>query len=677
MQATPQTLIFGRDLCGQWPAVAEHEWLVVNGLGGFAAGTVAELNTRRYHGLLVAALAPPVERTLLVAKLDITAHYQGQSYPLFSNEFADGTVSPQGYVHLESFALDDGMPVWRYAFADVLLEKRVLMQPQHNGTQVQLRLLRAQHPLELTLLPLCTYRDYHNHGCGPLGLRTLAHGVEIHSDGTAPAYQITCAQAQWQANPEWYWHFKHRVETERGLDDTEDLFSPGQFQAQLHAGASLSLSMDVQTADPATFTPPDFSVLEQQQRQHVASLVQALPTPAPAWIQQLAVAADQFIVERYQHGQPAGKTVIAGYPWFSDWGRDTMIALPGLTLVQGRFAEAASILRTFAQHVSQGMLPNRFPDQSAAPEYNTADASLWYIHAVQQYNLRSGDITLVEELFPVLQDIVHWHQQGTRYGIRVDPADGLLCQGETGVQLTWMDAKVGNWVVTPRHGKAVEINALWFNALNIMAALAQKLGRPAAAWPYQQAAAQVQTSFQRFWNPGQQALFDVIDGPEGQVQADGQRDDDHGRPNQIFAVSLPFSPLPLAQQQAVLENCMATLLTSHGLRSLSPQAAEYTPYYQGNPWQRDGAYHQGTVWAWLLGPLVDAHWRVHQDLEQANLLLAAMALHLQQACIGQISEIFDAQAPHQPRGCFAQAWSVAEVLRAWVDLNHPGGRPTS
>jgi len=375
----------------------------------------------------------------------------------------------------------------------------------------------------------------------------------------------------------------------------------------------------------------------------------------------LVLAADQFVVQRALPGSgeggsaTGGRSIIAGYPWFSDWGRDTMISLPGLVLTAGRPEVAARILRTFAQYVSEGMLPNRFPDTGDEPEYNTVDATLWYFEAVRAYHAATGDETLLRDLFPVLREIVAWHQRGTRYQIRLDPADGLLYAGEEGAQLTWMDAKVGEWVVTPRIGKPVEINALWYNALRAMAGFARRLGRPAA--DYEALANQVLAGFSRFWNEEAGCCYDVLDGPDG--------DDASLRPNQLFAVSLPHSPLDAEQQRAVVDVCARHLLTGYGLRSLAPHDPAYNGHYGGDRRQRDGAYHQGTVWGWLIGPFVAAHLRVYGDPAVARSFLQPLLRHLDDHCVGSLSEIFDGQPPFRPRGCFAQAWTVAEVLRAW------------
>jgi predicted glycogen debranching enzyme len=650
------------------------EWLVTNGLGGYASGTVCGTLTRRYHGLLVAALAPPVARTLMVAALDVTVRYGPNRFPLATHEFGDGTIAPEGYLSLESFHLEHGLPVWRYAMADALLEKRVLMRPGSNETQVHLEVLRASEPLHLELTPLCTYRDHHSHTHGgrDLASREIRDGCEIEAFPGAQPYRLLCADAVFEADPDWYWNFRHRVETARGLDDRENLYRPGRFLLSLEPGVHTTIVLAT-----GSERPPPFADLRRRSERHAVALLDTLPVESPPGIRQLARAADQFIVARQGDGEVAGRTVIAGYPWFGDWGRDTMIALPGLTLATRRFAIAAAILHTFAEHVSQGMLPNRFPDGGETPEYNTVDATLWFFHAIDQYGHRSGDATLAGELYPVLAEIIDWHRRGTRYGIRVDAADGLLASGTDGVQLTWMDARVGDWVVTPRTGKCVEINALWYNALRVMEGLATQAEREPEADGFRRAAEQVRQGFQRFWNPARAALHDVIDGPEGEPDEDGRRHDGRLRPNQIFAVSLPHSPLEPAQQKAVVDTCAQRLLTSHGLRSLAPGEPGYAAYYRGGPRERDGAYHQGTVWSWLIGPFVDAHYRVYGDTALARSFLEPLMLHLDSACLGSVSEIFDAEPPFAARGCFAQAWSVAELLRAWLDLHTRETAPTT
>lgn len=639
-----------------------QEWLVTNGLGGFASGTVAQANTRRYHGLLVAALKPPVDRIVMVAKLDATASYLGNQYPLSCNEFADGTLAPQGFRQLAQFGYDGQVPTWTFTLADAVLEQRIWMARGANTCYVGYTLRHATAPLDLELVPLCTYRDYHSHthGTWSLGVDAEPASCTITAFSGARPFRLSIDRGAFTAAADWYWNFHHRVEAERGLDARENLFRPGLFRARLQPGETLNF---IATCETNAAVPAARSLLSQRQR--TQSLVSGLRAGAPDWVRDLVLAADDFIVARADaRGDNTGTTVIAGYPWFSDWGRDTMIALPGLTLATNRHADAAAILRTFARHVSDGMLPNRFPDDGEAAEYNTVDATLWYFHAIDCYLQAGGDSELLRELYPLLQEILVWHQRGTRHGIRVDARDGLLFAGEPGVQLTWMDAKVGDWVVTPRIGKPVEINALWHYALSSMAAWAAQLrDRPHAA-QYLTAARQVAASFrQRFWNDERGYLNDVIDVP-GTDAADSSL-----RPNQIFAVSLGMDLLTDEQARAVVASCARELLTPVGLRSLASGDPAYAPRYEGGPRERDGRYHQGTVWSWLLGPFALAHWRVHGDAAHALALLASSAPHLTEGCIGQVSEIFDAAPPHTPRGCFAQAWGVAETLRAWQHID--------
>lgn len=656
----------GRNECGDFERAVNYEWLITNGLGGFACGTVSETHTRRYHGLLTAATTPPTGRTLLVSKLDISVDYLGRSYPLFSNEFTDGTITPKGFLHLESFRLEHGLPVWRYAVADALIEKRIVMRPYRNTTLVHLQILRASDELALTLTPLCTSRDYHSHGHADWvpEIQRIAGGVEVNT-ATGSHYRVICEQAVFTSAEKWFEHFKHRLETDRGLDDSESLFRPGYFSLALSEGDQATVVISDETVELEPFA----QVLDQIHADQ-RCVLRAVPECAPPWIRQLTLAANQFVAERHSDGQTIGTTLIAGYPWFTDWGRDTMIALPGLTLCLQRFETAASILKTFAEHLSQGMLPNRFPDRDSLPEYNTADATLWFINAIDQYARFSGDTETVKALYPLLTDVIEWHRAGTRYGIRVDAQDGLLAAGEEGVQLTWMDAKVGDWVVTPRIGKCVEINALWFNALMVMLDLAVQYGDAEQAADYWSAALQVKNSFQRFWNEDKLCLYDVIDGPEGELKRDGKRYDARLRPNQLFAVSLPNSPIHRRLQKAVVDRCAQELLTSYGLRSLAPGENGYVSYYRGNAVQRDGAYHQGTVWAWLIGSFVEAHYRVYRDAETALSFLEPFRLHLASSCLGQVGEIFDAEPPFNAQGCFAQAWSVGEILRVWFKLRH-------
>jgi predicted glycogen debranching enzyme len=643
------------------PAVLEREWLVTNGLGGFASGTIALSNTRRYHALLVAALRPPLERTVLVAKVDITVRCGDDLFALACNEFADGTIAPRGFELLEDFRLDHGLPVWTYALKELRLEQRVWMRYGHNTSCLSLTLRHATEPVTIELTPLCTYRNYHGNTQGgwALGVTSERSACVVSAFRGARPYRLGVDCGEFRSSPDWYWRFLHREEAARGLDAVEDLFRPGVFRAHLHPGETLTLVASAEDAADAH----GVSAVDEIERRRALLRTDC---DAPEWIRRLTLAADAFLVRR----PSTGVTVTAGYPWFSDWGRDTMIALPGLTLATGRVEDAASILRTFAGYVSQGMVPNRFPDAGSEPEYNTADATLWYFHALSAYLEATGDQSLVTELYPLLKEVIHWHRKGTRYGIHVDGADGLLHIGEPGVQLTWMDAKVGDWVVTPRSGKPVEINALWHLALDSMARWAAVSGDAQAAADYRGAAAGVAAIFSPvFWYEPGGYLYDVIDGEGG---ADASL-----RPNQILALSFNRQLLDEQRARSVVDVCARELLTPVGLRSLAPTDPRYIGRYEGNVYARDAAYHQGTVWSWLLGPFALAHYRVHKDVAHARALLTGLKAHLDEACLGTISEIFDGEAPHVPRGCFAQAWSVGETLRAWHILSHAAEPPPS
>jgi predicted glycogen debranching enzyme len=651
-------LTLGRQILGSWDGASSYEWLVTNGLGGYACGTAALANTRRYHAFLMASLAPPVQRTLLVAKVDLSVEYLGHKSDLGANEFAGGTISPQGFTYLESFAVIDGIPTWRYAVADAILELQIFMAQGANTSYLRLELIRSSAPMRVALKPYVAYRDYHDqsHGAHPFELESAADHCRIQAFAGARPYRLLVTQGQFTPAPAWYWNFWHREEAQRGLDASEDLFLPGSFSAELAMRVPMFLIATAENAVPAAG-----SEVAKALHNDSKILSARLPKNAPTWIRNLARASDQFIVRRGDAGT-AGASIIAGYPWFADWGRDTMIALPGLATVLGRYDIAANILKTYASFVDRGMLPNRFPDGGETPEYNTADATLWMFHALEDYLQIKPNPELLGQLFPTLASIIHAHMDGTRYGIHVDEQDGLLCAGEPGSQLTWMDAKNGDQVFTPRIGKPVEINALWLNALNVMARLAGRVHNLGEKRLYESLLERAGRSFGRFWNEERGCLYDVID-----VDGTDARDA-RVRPNQILAISLPYCALPPSQMRAVVECCGRELLTSYGLRTLSAGDPQYLGSYAGNPGQRDAAYHMGTAWAWLLGPFARAHFRVYGDARLAQSLLEPISQHVNAACIGTVSEIFDGDAPHSARGCFAQAWSVAEILRAWIFL---------
>jgi predicted glycogen debranching enzyme len=651
----------GREAMRDVMVADSREWLCTNGIGGFASGTVGGRLTRRYHGLLVAALAPPLGRTLLVARTEDVAVHDGQTTRLSADRWADGTLDPRGDHAIEGFRLEGTVAVWTYACGAARLERRVWMEQGANTTYVSYRVTRADRPLELTVRVLVNDRDYHaltQGGEWRTRVEPVKHGVGVSVFDGAPPLLIAASGALVAPGHTWYRGFHLAAERERGLDHIEDHLHAATVIATLQPGERVTLVLSAEEAPDL-----DGEAAWVRRRAHEAAVLRAwrdhspVAVRAPKWIEQLVLAADQFVVRRDVSGE-AGVSVIAGYPWFGDWGRDTMISLPGLTLTTGRTELARNILTTFARFVDRGMLPNRFPDAGQAPEYNTVDAALWYVEAVRAYDAATKDDPTLVAIFPALEAIMRGYREGTRYGIAEDPRDHLIDAGEPGVQLTWMDARVGDRVVTPRTGKPVEINALWYNALRAMAHLAGRLGRSASPWT--SVADAVERGFDRFWNESAGCCFDVIDGPDG--------DDPSVRPNQILAVSLPASPLSRERQRAVVDVCARHLATSYGLRSLAPGDPRYRGQYVGGPAERDGGYHQGPVWAWLLGPFALAHLRVHDDPPAALALLEPIAPHLGDGCLNSVSEIFDGDPPHTPRGCPAQAWSVAETLRAWSEI---------
>lgn len=648
---------FGRDVCGHLDGGMRREWLVTNGLGGYASSTVPGVNTRRYHGLLVAALSPPVGRTVLVGNTVEWATYGGQRYALSTHEFADGTIHPGGYVHLQSFTLDGTLPVWVFALGDALLERRLWMVHGANTTCLTYRLIRGMAPIDLDITPLVTYRDFHTltsgHGWCPR-VETAAEGIVVHAGNDAVPLYLGANRGEFVSGGDWYWNFWHREEAARGLDARSDLFAPGMFRATLTHDVALAVCL-------AAESRPDLDVgraLVAERGRQVALLGRSgaeLEEPA---VQQLVLAADQFLVERRSKPGGRGRTIVAGYHWFNDWGRDAMMAVPGLCLTTGRPDDAARILRSFAPYVAAGLLPNNFADRpDADPDYNTVDAALWYVLAVYAYDRATGNSVLAADLLPVVRQIVDTYVAGTRFGIVMDPADGLLRAGEPGVPLTWMDAKIGDRVVTPRIGKPVEVNALWYNTLRIVAMLARRRGDMDAV-TYDRLSAQVKASFRKRFVPRDGgSLADVVDGPDG--------DDWTLRPNQILAVSLPSPLLEGDEAAAVVAVVGRELLTTYGLRSLAPGDPTYHGDCAGDQPHRDEAYHQGTAWTWLLGAYAEAHYRTYHDRVALAELLRPIEAHLRDAGLGTISEIFAGDPPHAPRGCIAQAWSVAEILRVW------------
>ena len=646
---------FDESVCRNLVAASRREWLETNGIGGFASSTITGLNTRRYHGLLVAATKPPVGRMVLLSKMEETLVIDGRRFDLSCNRYP-GVIHPEGYLYLKQFR-QDPFVVFVYEAGGLELEKSVFMVHGENTTVIQYALRGApQRTCILELRPLIAFRDYHSttHENGAInGRLEIEPGLVMCSPYQGgPNLYLAHGSADVRQEGSWYRNFEYSVEQARGLDYREDLYNPMVLTFDLRRDASVAViaSTEVRSAESA-------GVLRSAEIRRRADIVARAPSD-DALVRSLVQAADQFIVQRSEE-----KTVIAGYHWFSDWGRDTMIALPGLVLATGRHDDARRILLAFAASVDRGMLPNRFPDAGERPEYNTVDATLWFFEAVRALAVHAKDYDFIRtRLYEVLRDIVEWHERGTRYGIRVDD-DGLLRAGEPGVQLTWMDAKLRDWVVTPRCGKPVEIQALWYNALCTMEDLAQRFGKTSDAAHFKQLADRTRNSFGgQFWNEATGCLFDVVD---------GDRKDGAIRPNQIFAVSLFHGMLPRELAVRVVAAVERDLLTPYGLRSLAPSDPQYRGRYEGNPRSRDGAYHQGTVWPWLMGPFLSAYLKVNGRsagaLRQASEWLAEFRRYIEDEGVGQIPEVFDGDAPQRPGGCMAQAWSVAELLRYLVE----------
>jgi predicted glycogen debranching enzyme len=632
-----------------------REWLETNGIGGFASSTITGLNTRRYHGLLVAATKPPVGRMVLLSKIEETLIINGRRFDLSCNRYP-GVVHPEGHAFLKQFR-QDPFPVFVYEVEGLELEKSVFMIHGENTTVIQYTVVSAPElSCTLELRPLIAFRDYHSttHENGALNasLQIEPGCVTVSPYQGCPNLSFAHAGGDIRQETSWYRNFEYTIEQERGLDYREDLFNPVvvTFDLSSNRRPALVVSTEARIVEAAD----GYRAAEVARRNTVTA---AAPVEEP-FVQMLARAADQFVVRR-----GTGTTIIAGYHWFSHLGRDTMIALPGLTLATGRYDDARGILLAFANSVDRGMLPNRFPDAGETPEYNTVDATLWFFEAVRAFGGHTEDYEFIRtRLYAVLADIIAWHERGTRYGIRLD-GDGLLLAGEEGVQLTWMDAKVGDWVVTPRHGKPVEIQALWYNALRTMEDLSRRFGDEPNASHYKELANLAQSGFAPlFWNESTGCLCDVVSGDS----RDGSI-----RPNQVLAVSQFHSMLSGEQAKSVVAVVERDLLTPYRLRSLAPSDAQYRGRYEGDPYTRDGAYHQGTVWPWLMGPFLTAYLKVNgrsaKARRQAEQWLTELRRFIQDEGVGQIHEVFDGDAPHRAGGCLAQAWSVAELLRVSVE----------
>jgi len=635
------------------------EWIETNGLGGYAASTVSGVNTRRYHGILVAAAHPPAGRLVLLARMDEEIHCDDNVFELGSNQYP-GTIHPKGFNYIEKFSRKL-FPEWIYQLPNgIRLKKTIATVHGENTTLIIYEVLKAEKSFTMYWHPLIAGRDFH---AIKRSNDELNRGYEFTSGifktkpyMDTPELYISIPGSGIRHDQNWYNNIEYAIEEYRGLEFTEDLFTHGKIYKEVNEGDKFGIII-------STINPEGFDALKtfNWERKRREMLISGYDNES---ICRLVLAADQFIVKRRLHGHSGktvngnGATIIAGYHWFGDWGRDTMISLPGLCLSTERFEDAKKILRAFAENISRGMLPNRFPDyEGEEVEYNTVDATLWYFIAIHKYLAATGDKDFVlNELLPVLKEIIDWHFKGTRYNIKANESDGLLSAGEAGQQLTWMDARIGNWVVTPRIGKAVEINALWYNTLIIFADLLQMNGQNRDAEMVKASAEKVKNNFLSvFWNDDKACLYDYVN---------GEVKDDAVRPNQIFALSLPFPLIDDKEKaESILKIITEKLYTPVGLRSLSPDHPDYKNHYGGDQYHRDSAYHEGTVWSWLIGPYVDALIKVKNERSKARMVIEHFLYHLDEGCIGQISEIFDADAPHHPRGCVAQAWGVAETIR--------------
>ncbi len=651
-----------------------REWLVTNGLGGYASGTVSGALTRRFHGILIAALPSPHGRMMMLNDvIERVVLPDNNAVTLGAQERSDTGMQMNGALHLSEFRMEWGLPVWRYEIKGIVIEKRVMLPHGQNTTLVTYAMLEGEGQTCLELRPAVQIRPHEGRLGEPLRHSYELSVIEDRYELCAPASHVPPLRmmmhdhrAAFTFDREWIRGLLYEIERARGYDYKGDLWSPGYFQVHMTKGESVTLIASTETWEIIhALKPVEAAGLEHERRRRLLANGAA---EIDATAAELVLAADQFIitpagrVEDQARARAAGdevRTVIAGYHWFTDWGRDTMISLEGLTLATNRTIQARYILRTFAHYIRDGLIPNMFPEGETAGLYHTADATLWFFHAIQAYVEATADRATLRNLLPDLLDIVEHHLRGTRFNIHVDPDDGLLAQGAEGYQLTWMDAKVDDWVVTPRRGKAVEINALWYNALRLL----EGWLRDEQCNDAQRIAGHAEragNSFnKRFWYEAGGYLYDVVDGPHG--------DDASCRPNQIFAISLPHAVLDRGRWQAVVETVRRQLLTPVGLRSLAPSDKDYKSHYDGDLRSRDAAYHQGTVWAWLIGPFVDAWLKLHPDDKAgARQFLEGLVPHLSEACIGSVSEIFDAEPPFTPRGCVAQAWSVAEMLRGWL-----------
>lgn len=648
---------FGKSNWRTYEQGIQKEWLLTNGIGGFSSSTIIGANTRRYHGLLVASLKPPVDRHLILSKIDESLIIDGDIHNLFSYEVPG--MQMKGYHYLERFKYNL-LPEYVYRVKDVYINKKISMVYGENTVAVVYHIKNGSDAAKLRLTPLINFRDYHFNSSKQYMHFTKEFDLNVLT--VRPSYydiniKTFCSSGKFtNIDDGWFYNMDYAIERERGLTSTEDHYIPGCFDVDIEPEEEKVITI-ISTVEKEITQKDGLEIIKKEEKRQKKLISSSGYKDELA--KQLVLAADKFIV--YRKSTDA-KTILAGYPWFTDWGRDTMIALTGLTLSTKRFDDAKEILYTFSKYVKDGLIPNMFPDGGHDPLYNTVDAALWYFEAVNKYVEYTDDYEFIKKhIYDGLKDIMDSYNKGTHFNIKMDK-DYLITAGDEYTQLTWMDAKVGDWVVTPRHGKAVEINSLWYNALKVMASLAKKFREDDSY--YNNLAANVKKSFiKSFWNEEKQCLYDCL--------INDHVKDDKVRPNQVLAVSLSNAVLEGDKAKKLVNRVFKELYTAYGLRSLSPESKEYTGIYMGDQWQRDGSYHQGIVWTWPLGQFITAYVKVNghskKAKEMALRFIEPFKEHLEDECLGSISEIFDGDEPLIPRGCFAQAWSVSEILRAYVE----------
>lgn len=644
----PSRLQFAQPAVRDLSSASQREWLSVSGIGGFACGTIAGVRTRRYHGLLTAAVPPSIRRVLVLAEIEAWVEKDSHCYPISAHLY-HGAIHPNGIRYLKRFNLHP-CPTHLYKVEDAIIQRQVWLIASCNAVAVRYAVSSGRGTLNLRLIPLFACRDYHvlthaNPTLNPQAEESAPGVYRFLPYPDFPAILLHTGKSHFRPRPDWYYGFRYPAESERGLDDTEDLWTPGELMCALEQGESVTIVVSLEPLPQLPAEPPEGQSVPEPFCEH--------PLASALWC-----AAEQFVIIRQQ-----GTSIVAGYPWFTDWGRDAMISLRGILLVRGRHTEAREVLNLFATHMRDGLIPNRFPDVGEEPEYNTADATLWLAWMAECYRQQTGDEAFFRDtIYPRLKECLSAYLQGTRFGIRIDPADSILRVGEPGWQVTWMDAKVGDHVVTPREGKPVEIAALWLRFLQVLADSARRYDDLATLRIADDLLRRARESFMsRFWIADLRYLADVVD--------DLGRQDPRLRPNQLLALAIPQSPVPRDLAKQIVSLAGRHLLTPYGLRTLAPYDPEYHGRYEGDVSARDSAYHQGTVWPWLLGPYADAllfaFGETSSTLARVRSLLKPFEKHLREAGLGTVSEIFDGNPPYHPRGCFAQAWSVAELLRIW------------